>query len=613
MRRGRLKNQLVTTFLTALSLAGVFFVIPAIVSAQAVNVGLAPIEGVIALGTADIRVIVARILRNLFALLGIVAVVIILYGGFLWMSSQGEEETINKAKRVLINGVIGLAIILSALAITQFILNSLLLATTGVGLPGGPGGGAPVPKSGSLGQGIIESHYPERGATNVPRNTKIVITFKVEMDLASLSNNFKSDDPKPCDEHDLNAANVKVYRSEQGPTKALTSEEVGIACTPDKKTFVLRPRQFLGSATENVAYIVDLAGGVGGLKKIVGGVSQPAFDGAFAAGYQWDFTTGTFIDTTPPQVEAVYPVNGSRGNPRNTIVQINFSEPVDPTTVTGKLPGFQNLRITVGTSTADVAGGFSVGNRYRTVEFLPGELCGKNACGEDVFCLPGAVDLAARARAATLSGEPPSSIIPPDGVTDMAGNSLDGNKNGKAEGPAQGDQVKDDYPWSFSTSNEIDLVSPKLEKTTPGVDQPMVAPDKPLEGSFSKVMSFTSFTTQAVLLAMATSTAAEPVCFTTAGSHLYPPDPKGNPDLNASPQKSALIINHCLFLPDTNYVPTITQAVRDIRQNCYYPGVNEALNTCSEKAMQGYSYCCNGTPCKNQCVVKPPGVVPICL
>ncbi|MBP9749109.1 hypothetical protein KBD18_02800, partial [Patescibacteria group bacterium] len=124
-----------------MSIIGGFFVLPHVVVAATVNLGLTPEVGnAIGLGTTDVRVIVARIIRNFFALLGIIAVVLILYGGFLWMTSNGEESQIDKAKRVILNAVIGLAIILSAVAITQFILSRLLEAT-GAFTPGGPAGG----------------------------------------------------------------------------------------------------------------------------------------------------------------------------------------------------------------------------------------------------------------------------------------------------------------------------------------------------------------------------------------------------------------------------------------------------------------------------------------
>lgn len=105
--------------------------LPATVSAATVNLGLtSDVESALGLGTQDVRVTIARIINVFMGLLGIVAVVIILYGGFLWMTAAGNEDRVEKAKSLIVAGVIGLAIILSAYAIARFVVNSLVNATS---------------------------------------------------------------------------------------------------------------------------------------------------------------------------------------------------------------------------------------------------------------------------------------------------------------------------------------------------------------------------------------------------------------------------------------------------------------------------------------------------
>ena len=95
------------------------------------------------------------------------------------MTAGGAPEKVESAKKTIRNAVIGLVIIASAWAITAFILNALVDATGGGGVFGsGAGGIGLVGSSGSLGAGIIEYHLPERNATDVPRNTPVIITFK---------------------------------------------------------------------------------------------------------------------------------------------------------------------------------------------------------------------------------------------------------------------------------------------------------------------------------------------------------------------------------------------------------------------------------------------------
>lgn len=82
------------------------------------------------LGSKDVRVTVASIIRTAMGLLGIVAVVIILIGGFTWMTAGGNEEKTGEAKKWIFSGVIGLAIILAAYALATYVINSLVSATT---------------------------------------------------------------------------------------------------------------------------------------------------------------------------------------------------------------------------------------------------------------------------------------------------------------------------------------------------------------------------------------------------------------------------------------------------------------------------------------------------
>lgn len=104
------------------------------------------------LPAGDIRTIIANVIRIALGLVGIVMLVLVLYGGWMYMTAQGVAEKIDKAKKIIISAIIGLVIALSAFAIASFIIRSLLGATTGG--PGGPiGPGGPGP--GGIGPGGI--------------------------------------------------------------------------------------------------------------------------------------------------------------------------------------------------------------------------------------------------------------------------------------------------------------------------------------------------------------------------------------------------------------------------------------------------------------------------
>jgi ketopantoate hydroxymethyltransferase len=77
------------------------------------------------LSNADLVVVIGRIVKIVISFLGLIAVVIIIIGGFKWMTSGGNEETIKKAKKLMINGIIGLVIIVLAYAIASFIISAI--------------------------------------------------------------------------------------------------------------------------------------------------------------------------------------------------------------------------------------------------------------------------------------------------------------------------------------------------------------------------------------------------------------------------------------------------------------------------------------------------------
>ena len=81
------------------------------------------------LGNKDPRTMIAQIINVLLTLLGVIAVGIVLLGGFKWMTAGGNEDKVGEAKKLLGAGVIGLVIILAAWGIARFALNELIRAT----------------------------------------------------------------------------------------------------------------------------------------------------------------------------------------------------------------------------------------------------------------------------------------------------------------------------------------------------------------------------------------------------------------------------------------------------------------------------------------------------
>ncbi|MBU0731724.1 pilin [Patescibacteria group bacterium] len=73
------------------------------------------------LGDAPPMTIASNIINWALGFLGIIFLVLTIYGGFLWMTARGNEEQVKKAKQVLTGAVIGLVIVIASYGIAQFI------------------------------------------------------------------------------------------------------------------------------------------------------------------------------------------------------------------------------------------------------------------------------------------------------------------------------------------------------------------------------------------------------------------------------------------------------------------------------------------------------------
>lgn len=74
----------------------------------------------------DPRLTFANIVRTALEVLGVLLLALNLYAGFLWMTAGGNEDKVTKAKSLLFQAVVGLVIILSAYAITQYVIKIAL-------------------------------------------------------------------------------------------------------------------------------------------------------------------------------------------------------------------------------------------------------------------------------------------------------------------------------------------------------------------------------------------------------------------------------------------------------------------------------------------------------
>ncbi len=73
-------------------------------------------------GEGSFRVILRTIINFVLYFLGLIATIMVIYGGFLYITSQGEDT--EKAKKVLLYAAIGIVIILISFALVNTLLGA---------------------------------------------------------------------------------------------------------------------------------------------------------------------------------------------------------------------------------------------------------------------------------------------------------------------------------------------------------------------------------------------------------------------------------------------------------------------------------------------------------
>jgi len=582
----RLKKYKKLALISILILAVVIFLLPNFIFAQsgADNTVWGGQQGnisnAIGLSNTDVRIVIARIIRIFLGFLGILAVLIVIYAGWLWMTSGGSQDQIDKAKDILKNAIIGLIIILLSWSLATFVLNMLYSSINGgAGGPGGPGGGGNgLP---SLGSGIIESHYPGRDQTGVPRNTVIVVTFKEPINPNTIF------DPVT----NLITSNVVLYQSSMGASASTTNV---IASTTDNLTFVFIPQALLGSPSANIWHTVDLMPG------IIKQNGNPAFPGAIAVGYSWKFEVSTFVDLTPPTIVSIFPAASST-EPMNVVITVVFSEPINPLYVLGANTNTSSIEINANVGTTPIPGNYYVSNNYQTVEFLSNNSCGTNSCGNKIYCLPGNAAINTLIKAATLlAAGQPTAKSPADGIVDMANNSLDGNADGAADGPnppngcdlqymplpdsinCPGGVVDGDNAfWDFNTNNTINITVPTITAINPVSNANNIPLNTSPTADFSKPMMSSTFnSTNVNVQAIDQFGNINPI----------------NYSINLQGNQQTAIINYYGLQKDYNYQQQFTSGIKDKYQNCFTP--SDGLGCGAGGATPS---CCDGTPQANPC------------
>lgn len=68
---------------------------------------------------------IGSLIGKILEIIGIIFLLFMIYGGWIWMKAKGNAEQATRAKNILIDSIIGILIIMAAYIFTFFILKSL--------------------------------------------------------------------------------------------------------------------------------------------------------------------------------------------------------------------------------------------------------------------------------------------------------------------------------------------------------------------------------------------------------------------------------------------------------------------------------------------------------
>ena len=76
-------------------------------------------------GERNVEPIIGNIISVILSFLGVIFLILMVYGGYMWMTAMGNEEKVKKAQALIVAAVLGLIIVVGAYAMTVFVVDRM--------------------------------------------------------------------------------------------------------------------------------------------------------------------------------------------------------------------------------------------------------------------------------------------------------------------------------------------------------------------------------------------------------------------------------------------------------------------------------------------------------
>ena len=84
--------------------------------------------------SAEVQDIVANVVQIILSLTGLVFIVLIIYGGYMWGTARGNTDKVDTGRKLIFEAIIGVIIVFGAYILTAFVIQSVGEATLESGM-----------------------------------------------------------------------------------------------------------------------------------------------------------------------------------------------------------------------------------------------------------------------------------------------------------------------------------------------------------------------------------------------------------------------------------------------------------------------------------------------
>jgi hypothetical protein len=111
-------KKIIVSFLFVFLCLGFFSVDSVLATTTTVN--LSP-----PIAPKSIPALIGTVINEVLGIVGSVALIMFVYGGIIWMTAGGNEQSITKGKNILMWAAVGIIVIFSSYALVKFVIGAI--------------------------------------------------------------------------------------------------------------------------------------------------------------------------------------------------------------------------------------------------------------------------------------------------------------------------------------------------------------------------------------------------------------------------------------------------------------------------------------------------------